>query len=340
MLEKIIKLSVLIPTYNREQRLKESLNNYLQCQNPHIEFLVIDNSSSDNTEGLVNTIIDKDNRVKYFKNPNNIGFNRNFFRGYLESNSEWICVMPDDDSAEIGFFNELISFIETTNAGIVLVSQKVGDGSEFSRFNSTTILEKGEEALNVAYMYSGSITGFTFNKDKINPNLWELDNSIYPQILIAMRTCKNFPLAYFVPASKPILGKYESVETTILDDMGRPIDYGLIERINILKKTTYDEGLKFCYYKNSVNILKWGFDILNSMNSKYSKKVLKSFFKNKLVSGNILAYKFLLENLSSLNLQTLTFIIYNFFKPWIFLKNIESIFFLIKLYKIKLNENK
>ena len=339
----MIKLSIVIPTFNRRDRLRNSLLNYTQENYEHIEYLVVDNCSEDDTEGLVRSMMQDDDRIKYFKNPSNLGFNRNLFRGYLESNSDWICIMPDDDSVEIGFFKELISFTENTEAGIVLVAQKISNGGVFSKFDKTKLLNKGEESLSVAFMYSGAVTGFTFKKKKINSNLWKLDNSIYPQILLSMRTCLNFPLAYFVPNSKPILGNYDSFESTINDYMSRPVDYGLIERIKILKNTVYDEGFKFCYYRNSINILKWGFENYNSIHlidSKYSKKVLRSYFNNELISGNILSYKFLLENFISLNLKTLTFIIYNFFKPWIFLKNIESIIFFIKLYKIKLNENK
>ena len=80
----MIKLSVIIPTFNRRDRLKKSLFNYTEEKINSVEFLVIDNCSNDGTEDVVQLMIKEDNRIKYFKNPQNLGYNRNLFRGYLE----------------------------------------------------------------------------------------------------------------------------------------------------------------------------------------------------------------------------------------------------------------
>ena len=56
----MIKLSVIIPTFNRRDRLKKSLFNYTEEKINSVEFLVIDNCSNDGTEDVVQLMI-KDN---------------------------------------------------------------------------------------------------------------------------------------------------------------------------------------------------------------------------------------------------------------------------------------
>ena len=125
----MIKLSVLIPTFNRRDRLKNSLSNYTEEKINSVEFLVIDNCSDDDTEDLVQLMIKEDNRIKYFKNPQNLGYNRNLFRGYLEANSNWICILPDDDAIEKGFLSELIEVHDNNkDCSIIISAQKSENG--------------------------------------------------------------------------------------------------------------------------------------------------------------------------------------------------------------------
>ncbi len=77
------RLSVILPTYNRRDRLEKSLLNYLEENIPCIEFIILDNASTDGTQELIQSIIKQDSRVKYFKNPQNIGYNRSLYRGFL-----------------------------------------------------------------------------------------------------------------------------------------------------------------------------------------------------------------------------------------------------------------
>jgi len=90
-----MKISVIIPTYNRAHMVKEAIDSVL-CQTFHdFELIIVDNFSSDDTESMVSSYHDK--RIRYFKNQNKglVSVNRNF--GIEKSNGDYIAFLDDDD---------------------------------------------------------------------------------------------------------------------------------------------------------------------------------------------------------------------------------------------------
>ena len=76
-------LSICIPTYNRVNFLKESLQSITkQFTNSSVysqtEVVISDNNSSDRTKDLVRSFQRKYKNIKYFKNKKNIGAHLNF----------------------------------------------------------------------------------------------------------------------------------------------------------------------------------------------------------------------------------------------------------------------
>ena len=90
-----MKVSVIIPTFNREHLLKETMEYILNQTFKDFELIIVDNYSSDNTENAVKSYNDK--RIRYFKNQNNgvIAVNRNF--GIKKARGEFITFCDDDD---------------------------------------------------------------------------------------------------------------------------------------------------------------------------------------------------------------------------------------------------
>src|SRR4030043_97742 len=90
-----MKVSVIIPTYNRAQTLAEAIDSVLSQTFKDFELIVVDNYSTDATESVVNAYTDR--RIRYFKNQNNglVSINRNF--GIEKSHGEYIAFLDDDD---------------------------------------------------------------------------------------------------------------------------------------------------------------------------------------------------------------------------------------------------
>lgn len=89
------KLTIAIPTRERAQYLKHSLQTCLLDSSPLIEVLVLDNASNDNTEEIARAI--KDERIRYLKSPVRLSMRDNFERGLNEARGEIIGFIGDDD---------------------------------------------------------------------------------------------------------------------------------------------------------------------------------------------------------------------------------------------------
>lgn len=89
------KISVIIPTYNREKTIIPSINSVLKQTYHNLEVLIIDDGSKDNTESLISNI--KDSRIKYIKIKENKGacFARNL--GIKLSTGKYITFQDSDD---------------------------------------------------------------------------------------------------------------------------------------------------------------------------------------------------------------------------------------------------
>lgn len=88
-------ISIIIPTYNRRDRILKSVNSVLEQSYPVKEVIVADDCSQDDTEEVLKEI--QDPRVKYFKLPENRGAGgaRNY--GVDRAQSDIIAFHDSDD---------------------------------------------------------------------------------------------------------------------------------------------------------------------------------------------------------------------------------------------------
>lgn len=89
-------ISICIPTYNRSRYLCETIEYARRQQTDRdIEILVVDNASTDDTPQAVAAI--SDSRVRYVRNPVNVGMVGNFNRCLDLARGEYITTWSDDD---------------------------------------------------------------------------------------------------------------------------------------------------------------------------------------------------------------------------------------------------
>ena len=295
-------LSVIIPTYNRVDVLKETFHILMKERSNEIEFIVLDNASEDGTEEYIKSFVKTDSRIRYYKNHVNIGANRSIYRGYLESKSNWICFMPDDDLIEKGFLTELIRIIDKNqNCGVII---NLNNQNDFLNQTSSKRVKSGIEALKSSFGLSGVITGLTLNKKLIEQEYWTLDNSIYPQISLAMNLSLNNDLFIYSPKNKISIGKTDSIEVIIKN---RPIDFGIIERLEILidvsKKITKQQRSNI-RHTLSAGLFLWAIGSAKLMyvnNKEHTLKYIKSLLKHKFIKSSsiflgLLILKLVLNN--------------------------------------------
>jgi len=92
---KNIKLSIILPTYNREHLINNSIEKLLLQTYLNTEIIVVDDCSTDNTENIVKSI--KDNRVIYIKNDKNYGVEISELKAIERCTGKYITLIADDD---------------------------------------------------------------------------------------------------------------------------------------------------------------------------------------------------------------------------------------------------
>jgi len=91
------KVSIIIPTYNREKFIIETIQSVLNQTVKDLEIIIVDDGSTDNTKDIVKKLIEKDNRIKYFyqENCGRPAVPRNF--GFKNSIGEYVAFLDSDD---------------------------------------------------------------------------------------------------------------------------------------------------------------------------------------------------------------------------------------------------
>ena len=100
-------ISIVIPTFNREKKLKKAILSVINQSYTNWELIIVDNNSSDESEALVNSF--KNKNIFFYKIDNKgiIAKSRNF--GVSISNGDYICFLDsDDEGIKINFLFEKI----------------------------------------------------------------------------------------------------------------------------------------------------------------------------------------------------------------------------------------
>lgn len=113
-------VSICVPTYNRAAALRESFPGIGGQDYGPIEILISDNGSSDDTEALCRALAAADPRVRYFRQPANIGLyeNHNFLLDH--SRGDFICFFHDHDTRALHIISTYVRFMQShPDVGVV-----------------------------------------------------------------------------------------------------------------------------------------------------------------------------------------------------------------------------
>ncbi len=95
-----LDISVIMPALNEQNNIQNAINNMisaLSCYGINGEIIVINDGSTDNTETLVNSIIEKDNRIRMIKHHTPKGIGASFWDGVDDSKGKAVVMLPGDD---------------------------------------------------------------------------------------------------------------------------------------------------------------------------------------------------------------------------------------------------
>lgn len=106
-------VSIIMPSYNTEKFIKESIDSVLNQTYFNWELIIVDDCSTDNTDSIIGSI--NDTRIKYLKNDKNSGAAISRNRALREAQGKWIAFLDSDDSWMPDKLEKQIKFMEENN---------------------------------------------------------------------------------------------------------------------------------------------------------------------------------------------------------------------------------
>ena len=94
------KISIFLPTYNKQDYIKKSVKSIQNQTLKDIEIIIVNDFSNDNTSQIVMDLSLLDNRIKVFNNDKNHGLLYSRGMGILKSSGEYILNLDADDELE------------------------------------------------------------------------------------------------------------------------------------------------------------------------------------------------------------------------------------------------
>ena len=92
-----VKVSVIMPAYNAERYIKESIESVLAQTYSDWELIIVDDSSQDRTQDIATQFSSKNERIHVLRNETNQGVAKSRNRGVAEATGEWIAFLDSDD---------------------------------------------------------------------------------------------------------------------------------------------------------------------------------------------------------------------------------------------------
>lgn len=121
MTSKKPKVSVMMSVYNAQKYIKEAINSILSQTFNDFEFIIIDDSSTDNSLEIARQYAKKDRRIRLIRNKTNLGLTRSLNKAIKLARGNYIARQDADDFSEKNRLESQFNFLEE-NKDIFLCS--------------------------------------------------------------------------------------------------------------------------------------------------------------------------------------------------------------------------
>ena len=113
------KITIIVPVYNVEKYLRESIESAINQTYKNLEILLVDDGSTDNSGIICDEYISKDNRIKVVHQQNK-GLSGARNTGLDLATGKYIMFLDSDDTFQLDACEKLYNYIEKTNADFVI----------------------------------------------------------------------------------------------------------------------------------------------------------------------------------------------------------------------------
>jgi len=104
-------ISVIMSVFNNECHLKESIQSILDQTYDKFEFIIVDDSSTDNSLRIIENFMLKDSRIRLIRNSKNIGLTKSLNIALKLAKGDYIARMDADDISKPLRFERQLNFL-------------------------------------------------------------------------------------------------------------------------------------------------------------------------------------------------------------------------------------
>lgn len=257
-------VSVIIPLYNKEQAIKQTLMSALNQGNLVSEIIIVDDGSTDSSALIVKEF--EDPKIKYFYKQNGgVSSARNY--GFKKANSDWIFFMDADDLLLSGAIEFLVNLsAKYPKATVCTANYYNVNGNE--RILGSSMKQEGVVSRPLKSLFEFKVvprTGCTIYSRELLNKIGGFDEriSIFEDTEFDLKVLKNAKLAY---SPCPI---YEHLyEFSELGSSLKPIDKFYAYYINLKHCSFYEKMMK-------LRIIEWTYYKFQNSNDVTAKKLLR-----------------------------------------------------------------
>jgi glycosyltransferase involved in cell wall biosynthesis len=105
-------LGIGLPVHNGERYLREALDSLLQQSFTDYELVIVDNASTDGTPAIALEYAERDSRIRYHRNAENVGAARNFNLAFELTSGRYFKWAADDDLMRPSFLERCVAALE------------------------------------------------------------------------------------------------------------------------------------------------------------------------------------------------------------------------------------
>lgn len=155
-------VSIVLPTYNGERYLEESIHSILNQTYKNWELLILDDCSKDATPSIARKFEQVDPRIHYYRNNTNLRLPGNLNRGFSLAKGEYLTWTSDDNNYHPTAIEKMCHAIEDNQAKFVFASCRIIDENnqeiEYIMVNATSKKRIiGQDTVGACFMYTRDV---------------------------------------------------------------------------------------------------------------------------------------------------------------------------------------
>lgn len=106
------EVSVVLPTYNGEKYLRESIDSIRRQSLKNWELIVVNDCSNDSTQNIINEYVELDDRIICVKNEHNLKLPGSLNKGFEIARGRYYTWTSDDNIYEATALEEMVAFLK------------------------------------------------------------------------------------------------------------------------------------------------------------------------------------------------------------------------------------